>query len=435
MMKDHLEQMFSMTGRDIKNYLDIMPVDPLYRLHFSDGRDFCPSFIDHERTVTEIERLFPGNGEGYKRLIEREGEKYRRLVACLQIPYEKKIHLFKKQLLKAVPRLDLGKSLFDLLKSYFSNDDLCIAFTFQAKYLGMSPWDCPAAFGIIPFIEHQGGVWHVKGGLNQITVAMAKVIKEDGGEIHVNKGVKEVLVKNGRATGVLFEDGTVFESDYVVMGSDFGHSVNNILPKESLKHWTPALLEKKNISCSTFMIYLGIDGIYKDIPHHNVLFSADYKKNVYEIAQSQILSDDPSVYVQNASVMDNTLAPEGKSTLYILVPCPNLRGNVDWEKETPAFREKILDLVENRGGFKDLRSKIETEHIITPKNWEEDMFVYRGATFNLAHNLTQMLMFRPHNRFGEIENLYLAGGGTHPGSGLPTIFESGRISADYLPKL
>ncbi len=131
---------------------------------------------------------------------------------------------------------------------------------------------------------------------------------------------------------------------------------------------------------------------------------------------------------------DPTLAPEGKSTIYILVPVANLKANIDWEKEKDAFKERVLDEVVKRTEMKDLRENIEVEKIYTPDTWRDDLNVYYGATFNLGHNLQQMLYFRPRNRFECLDNVYLVGGGTHPGSGLPTIYESGRISSNMISK-
>jgi phytoene desaturase len=180
-------------------------------------------------------------------------------------------------------------------------------------------------------------------------------------------------------------------------------------------------------------MYLGVDKVY-DIPHHTIVFAQDYKRNVEEIFNSLKLSSDNSFYVQNASVTDPTLAPEGKSALYILTPVPNNRSTIDWEAEKGRFAEHVLDQVVERTELKDLRDHIEVKKIITPDNWEQDYNVHLGATFNIGHELLQMMYFRPRNKFEEFRNCYLAGGGTHPGSGLPTIYESARISANMLCK-
>lgn len=180
-------------------------------------------------------------------------------------------------------------------------------------------------------------------------------------------------------------------------------------------------------------MYLGVDGIFDDLPHHNILFADDYRNNIDDIVKRKVISDDLSIYVQNASVVDKTVAPNGKSTLFVLVFMPNNTSGIDWEKEKGPLREKVLDKLENQG-FQGLRQKIEEEVIITPTDWEKDYSVYNGAIFNISHKLKYMLYFRPHNKFEDIGNCYLVGGGTHPGSGLPTIYESGRISAELILK-
>jgi phytoene desaturase len=243
--------------------------------------------------------------------------------------------------------------------------------------------------------------------------------------------VKRILVENRKAVGVELESGDKVHADYVVLNADFARAMHTLVDPKHLRTWTPENLARKKFSCSTFMIYLGVNKRY-DIPHHSICFANDYKKNIEEIAVHKSLPEDPSVYVQNACVTDPTLAPEGQSTLYLLVPIANCSSGIDWEKETPAFREKVLDLAEQRAGLTGLRDHIIEEQIITPDGWWYDKDVHLGATFNLAHNIGQMLFYRPRNRFEEFENCYLVGGGTHPGSGLPTILESARISSELI---
>lgn len=433
MMKFILEEMFEIAHRKVEDYLDIRRLDPLYRLVFGDGRELFPT-SDRASMKEQIARLFPGNYRGYERYMKYEEEKFARLVPCLQVPYGSPVDFLRPRFLKAAPYLDAHLSLHQHLGRYFDAEELKLAFTFQAKYLGMSPWKCPATFSIISFIEHSGGVHHPIGGLNQISAAMAKVIEEEGGKVHLGQGVEQVLVRAGRAVGVRLESGGEVRADYTVINADFGHAMSKLMPPGSVKKWSPVNLEKRGLSCSGFMLYLGLDKVYDGIPHHNIVFASDYKRNVSEIADTLVLSEDPSIYIQNAAVTDQTLAPEGKSTIYVLVPIANNRSGIDWPAEKDRFREKVLDIAETRGGLTDLRKHIVCERTITPQQFEDEVFVYRGAVFNLAHTIDQMLYLRPHNEFEEVEDCYLVGGGTHPGSGLPTIYESGRISAGLIMK-
>jgi phytoene desaturase len=180
------------------------------------------------------------------------------------------------------------------------------------------------------------------------------------------------------------------------------------------------------------MLYLGVDKVY-DLPHHTIFFSKDYRKNIEDVFQRKVLSDELSFYVRNASVTDPNLAPPGHSSLYVLVPVPNKSAAIDWSKEKSGFRDRLLEEMETRGGMKDLRKHIREEIVFSPDSWESHN-IHLGATFNLAHKLSQMLYFRPRNKFEELGNCYLVGGGTHPGSGLPTIYESGRIAANLISR-
>jgi phytoene desaturase len=176
------------------------------------------------------------------------------------------------------------------------------------------------------------------------------------------------------------------------------------------------------------MLYLGIEGKYDNAAHHTIYLSKDYRGNLYDIEHAHRLSGDPSIYVQNASVSDETLAPAGMSSLYVLAPVTHGCAGVNWERDGAVFRERVLDQMANLG-MGDVRERIRTERVLTPANWAAEFALHRGSTFSMAHSLRQMLHLRPHNRFEETEGVYLAGGGTHPGSGLPVIFESARISA------
>jgi len=433
MMKDVLESIFEQSGKNLSDYVDLLRLDPLYRLKFADGRELFPS-PDKEKMKQTMENFSKGSFNGYVKYLEKEKIKYDKLIPCLSIPYSRIKDFFSRHLVTALPYLDAHTSLYGVLSRYFTDPEIRVAFTFQAKYIGMSPWSAPGTFSIISYIEHGGGIFHVKGGLNRLSNAMAEAFKQLGGEIHFSSPVKKILVNNGVADGVLLENGNVDNADYLIINADFANAMTRIVDPADRKKWTDEKLMQKDYSCSTFMIYLGVKKEFNSIPHHNILFARDYKKNVDEITKDMVVSDDFSFYVQNASVSDKTLAPEGKSTIYVLVPVPNNKSNIDWDKEKTNFRNRVIDALETRGGFEGLKENIEEELVVSPKDWSDKHSVYLGATFNLAHNVGQMLYFRPHNEFEEFENCYLVGGGTHPGSGLPTIYESGRISAEMIMK-
>jgi len=429
MMDFVLKEVFQAAGRRVEDYLSLIPLDPLYRLIFDDREIEMTS--DHGRMRREIERHFPGNGPGYDRFLKEEGKRFKALMPCLTRDYSSLASFLSPTLARAIPQLGLGKSVFQNLSRYFNDEKLVLSFTFQSKYLGMSAWECPALFSMLPYVEHAFGIYHVKGGLHKISEAMARVVEEWGGRVHLKTPVKTLLFEGDAVTGVELENGEREKADAVVLNADFGHAMSRLVPPERQGRYAPGPLKKRDFSCSTFMMYLGVN---QRIPmnHHTVVFARDYKRNVRQVFRDKVLSgDDFSFYVHNASVTDPTLAPEGKSALYLLVPVPNQKSGLDWEREKGPFREKLLRRVEERTPLKGLSSLIEEERIITPADWENRQ-IYLGATFNLSHRFSQMLYFRPHNEFEEFKNCYLTGGGTHPGSGLPVIYESARISSDLI---
>jgi len=432
-MKSILEEIFQKTDRKLEDYVKLIEVNPMYRLKFGDGKTFNPwSSKYKEKMMEEIEKKFPGESSGYISYLKREEIKYNKLIPCLQVPYSSWKDFFKLRFLKALPYLDAHMSIYTTLEKYFKDDQLKLAFTFQAKYIGMSPWEAPGTFSIIPYLEHSDGIYHIEGGLNKLSKVMSDVLKEDGGRIELSSSVDEIIFEDKKAVGIKLSDGRIVKGEHIIMNADFANGMSKLIPKKLRKKYSDPNLHKKKYSCSTFMLYLGIDQIYKDIPHHNIIFAKDYRSNIDDITKRKILSEDFSFYVQNASVTDSTLAPQGKSTIYVLVPVPNNKSEIDWEKEKTRFRDKIIHDMETKGGFEGISRYIEEEKIITPKDWEDEKDVFLGATFNLGHQVSQMLIFRPHNKLEGYENLYLVGGGTHPGSGLPTIYESGRITANLI---
>lgn len=429
MLKPVLDQVFQEAGVDGDQVLAYKRLEPMYRLQFADRR--VEPTTDHEGMKREIGRVFPGREATFDAFMEREGARFAKLYPCLQRPYHHFSSLFSAPLLKSIPHLALGKSLYELLSGYFGDPELSLSFTFQAKYLGMSPWECPGLFAIIAYIEHHFGIYHVQGGLSRISVKMAETAAAHGVKIHLGQPVKKLLLDGRRAVGVELEDGRKVTADEVVINADFAHAMSHLVPDGTLRKYSPEQLRRKRFSCSTFMLYLGLDKVY-DLPHHTIFFARDYRQNVADVFGGRMLSDDFSFYVHNPSVTDPTLAPPGQSAVYVLVPAPNLRAEVDWTQETERFQEAVLDVMEARAGMADLRRHIVAKKVVSPRNWEDDYSVYAGATFNLAHNFGQMLYLRPRNKFEELDHCYLVGGGTHPGSGLPTIYQSGLIAANLI---
>ncbi len=432
MMRYILDEVFEAAGAKSEELLDFVKLDPMYRLQFHDR--VLQTSPDHSKVKEEIDKVFPGHSDSFDNYMNSERERFERMVPCLQMPYDKISQLFHINTLKVLKYALSKRSVFQVLYDYFGDEKLALAFSFQSKYLGMSPWECPGFFAMLGFVEYEYGVEHTIGGLSEISNAMAKVVWQNGGTIKLNHEVESLILDKKTAKGVKLTNGESMMFDEVIINSDFAYSMSNLVDQSKLKKYNEKGLDKKRFSCSTFMLYIGLDKLYEELPHHSIIFAESYKENVKDIFDNKCLSEEFSFYIRNASLNDSTLAPEGHSAIYVLVPAPNQRSGIDWEKEEKSFKDKVLNTIMEKLNVPDFTDHIVEMETITPKKWEERYNVYRGATFNLAHNTTQMLYFRPHNKFEEFENCYLVGGGTHPGSGLPTIYESGRITADLITK-
>ncbi|TWU41844.1 phytoene desaturase family protein [Novipirellula artificiosorum] len=424
-----LSEIFSSVGFELAEEVPMQRLDPQYRITFGGGGqlDCTPNL---ETMEAQIAQLNPKDVGAFERYLSDNRIKLEKFRPILESPFNTIWDLLRPSVLAALPNLHPTRSLGQELQRYFSDPRLVIAFGFQAKYLGMSPFKCPSLFSILSFLEYEYGVWHPIGGCSRVSEKMADLAQSLGVRLRLAEPVHSVDIVEGRLVAVE-SDQRRYEADAFVVNADFADWITRTVPDHLRTRWKNDRIENKKFSCSTFMLYLGIEGLYQDLPHHNIHISRDYEKNLTEIEKTHVLGDAPSFYVQNAGVTDPSLAPPGCSTLYVLVPVTHQHENVDWKIESDRYRELVLDRM-SQIGLSDVRQRIRFEHRITPADWQRDYCIYRGATFNLAHHLSQMLHLRPKNRFDELDGLYLVGGGTHPGSGLPVIYESSRITTRLL---
>ncbi|HYE17465.1 MAG TPA: phytoene desaturase family protein [Tepidisphaeraceae bacterium] len=426
-----LEEVFAACGRDLRAEVEMVRLDPQYHLIFGQGGEMRAT-SDLPRMEREIARLDPVDATRLRDYLADNRGKFAAFAPILQNPFRSRLDLLRPGVLKALSKVRLHKCVDGDLKRFFRDPRVRLAFSFQSKYLGMSPFRCPSLFTILGYMEYEYGVWHPIGGCGALTKAMAKACEEMGVKIRLGEPVEQLTFSGRTATGARTARGT-HRADAVVVNGDFAHTIGRIVPDALRRRWTDRKIDAKQFSCSTFMMYLGVEGRFDHLEHHTIWLSEDYREGLKDIEERHVPSANPSFYVQNASRTDPTLAPPGHSALYCLAPVTNLTGDVDWRAEAPRFRALFYKQLA-KVGLGDLERRVRFEKILTPLDWRESHGVYRGATFNLAHSLDQMLHKRPQNRFEDLDRVYLVGGGTHPGSGLPVIFESARISTRLLLK-
>lgn len=424
-----IEEIFRACGFDFRREVPMRRLDPIYRLSFmrTDGdMDHLRLWTDPERLAAAVAQFSPRDANALQRFMADTRRKLTAFEPVLARPFGSMAAFLHPEILSALRHLRPWTTIDAELSRYFTDPRLRLAFSFQSKYLGMSPFRCPSLFTILSFLEHEHGVWHPIGGCNAVMETMARLARDMGVRIELEQPVHEIEFEGRKATGVRTDDAH-YPADAVVVNADFAHAMQSLVPNRLRSRWTDAKIESKRYSCSTFMMYLGLRG---DVPldHHTIVLACDYAKNLQEIECGDAPPGAPSIYVQNAARTDPTLAPPGHCTLYVLVPVGNTERGVDWSRERASFRATVLRQLEKMG-IADIERRIVAEKILTPLEWQDDHSIYRGATFNLAHSLDQMLVWRPRNRFEDLDRVYLVGGGTHPGSGLPVIFEGARITS------
>ena len=422
-----LAEIFASCGERLEDHVELKRLDPQYRLVFEGDGELLAT-PDVEKLTGEIAKIAPRDARQVDRFFAHGRAKLKLFEPVLEQAFHTRRSLASRAMLAALPKLQPFTTVDGELRRFFKDPRVRLAFSFQTKYLGMSPFQCPSLFSILSFLEYEHGVYHPVGGCGAVSEAMAALARRMGVDIRLNTPVERVVYEDGQARGVVVKGREVC-ADAVVVNADFANAMPKLVPEAARPRWRDRKIEKARLSCSTFMLYLGIEGkLPLGVAHHNILLAKDYARNIAEISGG-VLSQEPSIYLQHAGYSDGGMAPPGGTSLYVLAPVPNLRAGIDWEAEQGRFRDLVLDRLKLLG-VPDIRARIRYERIVDPRDWRDQFSVYQGATFNLSHDLRQMLFFRPHNRFGH--GLYLVGGGTHPGSGLPVIFEGARITSRLL---
>ena len=426
-----LESIFETCGYNLWDEVELKRLDPNYRLMFEEGGSVNAS-SNVESLKAEIAKISPDDAANVDRYLADNRKKFESFRPILESPFNKHRDVLKLPLLELLPLMRPFSSVDSDLSRYFKDPRTRLAFSFQSKYLGMSPFKCPSLFTILAFLEYEFGVFHPVGGCGAVSQAMARIAEEMGVDIRLDEPVEEILFNGKQARGVATASAE-YSCDALVVNADFANAMRDLVPNRLRNRWTDRKIDKLKMSCSTYMLYLGVEGQFPELPHHTVFLSKDYQQHLDSIDRDHVLPESPSLYVHNPSLIDPTLAPPGMSSLYVLVPVSHSHPNIDWESAKGAYREVVLDRLADVG-IPDIRSRIRTETMYTPADWQSKMNLHKGATFSMAHSLDQMLSLRPHNRFEDLDGVYLVGGGTHPGSGLPVIYQSAKISSTLLAK-
>ncbi len=418
------EELWELAGRRFRDEIELVSLDPFYRIRFHDGEYFDYSG-DRDRMRQEISRFNPDDLEGFDHFAALTDE-------LCTTGFEKLGHVpfgSWKDMLRVVPdlaRLQAWRSVYGLASRYFSDPRLRQVFSFHPLLVGGNPFTTTAIYALINGLERRWGVHYVKGGTGQLVSGLVSLIGELGGKVRLNSQVDSIVVDQGRARGIRLASGEVIESDIVISNADVPWTYGNLVDSGSRQRWGEKRLAKLKPSMSLFVWYFGTGIQYPEVPHHTILLSARYRGLIDDIFEKGQLAEDFSLYLHRPTATDPGMAPDGCDAFYVLAPVPNLRNGTCWGDEAERYRKKIERFLESTM-LPGLKDQIMTSRMLTPQCFRDELLAIDGAAFGPQPIMTQSAWFRPHNRSEDVENLFLVGAGTHPGAGVPGVLSSARV--------
>lgn len=417
---------FAALGVNMHEMLDLQRVDPTYHLYFDDGS--CLALTsDMKRMQEQLERFEAGSFRGLLRYLD-EGHRHYHVAMerLVNRDFRTAGEFFS---LRNIPLLWNIKPLvrhYDHMDAYFDDPRLKAAFTFQDVYMGLSPFDAPSTFSLMPYSELAHGVWYPRGGMYQVVEALVKIAEDVGVAFMLDTAVTQIQVNGSKATGVVLDDGRCLHADTIIANADLPYVYQNLLPPNGMGE----RLARKKYSCSTISFFWGVDKKYPKLAPHTLFLADDYRGNFDSIIDELALPQDPSLYIHVPTRLDPALAPPEQESIIAIVPVGHLAedGSQDWRAIRDQARQDVFKRLAALG-ITDLAEHIKFEVNYTPLSWKKRYNLVKGATHGLGHTLMQLGYMRPHNRHAHYHNLYFVGASTHPGTGVPTAMISARHTA------
>ena len=425
-----LEALFSVAGRKMADYVELMPVDPMYRLCWEDG-DVFDYTNDADRLEDQIRKRNPADVDGYRRFLDYSYKVFNKGYLELgHVPFLNFGSMIR--VAPALMKLEAYRSVYSQVSKFIQDEHLRQAFSFHPLLVGGNPFKTSSIYTLIHALEREWGVWFAKGGTGALVRALVRLFEDLGGTIRLDSEVTRIDTADGRITGLATRDGFSGRFDAVASNADVLHTYEKLLGHTERGQKQKKKLQKRKWSMSLFVIYFGLKRVHPDLEHHMILFGPRYKELINDIFNAPELAEDFSLYLHAPTLTDPSLAPEGCSAYYVLSPVPHLgTADIDWDEVGPKYTDRILDYLEQHH-IPGLKEDLVTCRTLHPFGFRDELNSHLGSAFSVEPVLTQSAWFRPHNRDSRIPNLYLVGAGTHPGAGIPGVVGSARATAGLM---
>jgi len=425
-----IEELFTLAGKRMADYVDLLPVTPFYRLCWESGQVFDYD-NDQARLEEQIRRFNPRDVEGYRRFLAYSQAVFKEGYLKLgTVPF-----LSFRDMVRAGPqlaRLQAWRSVYGMVSSFIEDERLREAFSFHSLLVGGNPFATSSIYTLIHALEREWGVWFARGGTGALVQGLVRLFEDLGGTLELNAEVTRLEARGNEIGAVQLADGRRIEVAAVASNADVVHTYEQLLGHHPVGASRAASLKRKRMSNSLFVLYFGLNHHHSQLAHHTVCFGPRYKALIDDIFNRDALSDDFSLYLHAPCVTDPSLAPPGCGSYYVLAPVPHLgTADLDWNVEGPRLRDRIFAYLEQHY-MPGLRDQLVTQRMFTPFDFRDQLGAHHGSAFSVEPILRQSAWFRPHNRDSRIPNLYLVGAGTHPGAGIPGVIGSAKATAGLM---
>ena len=429
LMPDVFKRFFASLGEDVDQKLELIRLDPSYRVFFEGKEEPVDVPADLDGAVSIAESIEPGSGPAFRAYVDRAGKQYRLVVDhYLYREMSSPLLLVDRHAVSALKTLPLSGSIDKYVAQYFKNPRLRQLLEYTLVFLGASPYEAPALYAMMAHVDFGLGVYYPQGGINTLIEAVAQMGRERGVNFQTNAQVERIETTNGRAQALILQGGERIEADVVISNADMHHTETALLTPEA-QSYSASYWESRIMAPSAVMLYMGVKGKLERLQHHNLYFAAEWNEHFDTIYKQPAWPLNPSYYLCNPSKTDPNVAPKGYENLFALIPVASDFGTAN---EAELFAERALDHISRTSGIPDLRERTVYKQVFKPQDFTSRYNSYKGTALGLSHTLSQTAMFRPNNRSRKLSNLYYVGAGVHPGIGMPVCLISAQLVADRI---
>jgi len=427
-----IEELFSISGKKMEDYMTLLPLSPFYRIFNQKGEAFN-YYQEREKAENEVAKFSPEDVEGYKKFVDSTVGVFEKFH-----PYTEKPFLKFSEMMAIIPSMlktRTLKSMYSYASMFVKDEFIRKICSFHPLLVGGNPFDTPSIFSLIIQFEKQWGVHYCKGGTGAMAQAMLQLFKDNGGTVRMSTEASQINFENKAVSSITLASGEDMPTDIVISNADSAYTYLNMISASDRPLGVKTWLNNLEYSNSLVVIYFGTDKRYLDskLHHHNIILNERYRELLSDIFKKKKLTEDFSLYLHMPTITDETIAPEGCESFYVLSLVPNLskQSDIDWPSFREEYKNNIYQFLEENY-LPDLRSHIIAEHMIDPIHFRDELKSHVGASFSIKPSMTQTAWFRPHNRSKFFKGLYFVGAGTHPGAGVPAVIASGKIASELI---